>query len=507
MSKNPQAATAFPESDLRFQVLFDAAAELIFVIDPQGHILLTNRRVSAQSGYRPEELVGRHIKEFFTEASKALCDCNFPGLRASGRCSAETEFVCKDGRVLQMECVATAIPDAHGEFTSFLIVQRDITERKRVAAELADSERKFRAIFNSTFQFIGMLSTDGVLLEVNKAALELIGATERDVIGRLFWETPWWRPFPEEQDSLKAAVAQAARGEMVRFETRHADRDGNTVHVDFSLKPVVNERGETVLLIPEGRDITERRVAEETTRQHLREQAHLMRLSIMGEMAAGIAHELNQPLTALISYCGTAHSQLQDIPSVPDSLKDLLSHANQQAYRASGIIQHIRNFVSKGEARKQPVDIDATIRHMSEILDWELYESDVNVTFDLAGEGERVLANSVQMEQVLLNLIRNSIESIHHASPDKGEVIVKTRVSDGRRIVITVQDNGPGIEPRMRERLFEAFQTSKESGMGMGLSISRSIIQEHRGKIRLEHTGSGGTAFSITLPLLEQSHE
>lgn len=507
MNKNPQAGAAIGATDPRFQALFDATADFIFVIDPQGAIQLANHYASAQSGYRPNELVGRHIREFFTQDSKALCDCNLPELLRSGRARSEVEFVCKDGRVLQMDCQATAVPDGSGEFSSFLVIQRDISDSKHIAAELANSERRFRAIFNSTFQFIGMLSTEGILLEANKAALDSIGVTEKEVVGKYFWDTPWWNSLDEEREHLKAAVARAARGELVRFETRHLDRDGNVLHVDFSLKPVKNETGDTILLIPEGRDITERRAAEEITRRHLREQAHLMRLSTMGEMAAGIAHELNQPLTALISYCGTAHSRLQEMPSVPHGLADLLSRANQQAYRASGIIAHIRNFVSKGETRKQPVEIDAIILHMSEILDWELYKREGEITFDLDGRGRQVLANNVQIEQVLLNLIRNSIEAIHNASTHHGQVIVRTRVADDRTIEITVQDNGPGIEPKMRERLFEAFQTSKQGGMGMGLSISRSIIQEHRGRIRLDDTGPHGTTFSITLPLIEQDHE
>ncbi|MFZ0468563.1 MAG: PAS domain S-box protein [Thiogranum sp.] len=504
---NRETDTAQQRGEARFRTLFDSAAEFIFVIDPEGTIILTNRYVSEQSGYRADELVGKHIKAFFTENSKHHCECNFPVLRDRGHTRSEVEFVCKDGRILQMECSATAIPDEDGSFGSFLIIQRDVTERKLAAQALADSERRFRAIFNSTFQFIGLLSPDGILLEANQAALDFAGVDEKDVVGKPFWDTIWWSASKKAQEALKAAVQHAARGELIRYETEHINVNGKVIVIDFSLKPVKDDKGETVLIIPEGRDISARRQAEEAARHHQRESAHLMRLSTMGEMAAGMAHELNQPLTALISYCGTASSMLKDDPSVPTTVTDILKKSIEQAHRAGDIIRHIRNFVSKGNSCKGPVDIDSVILEMTEFLDWELRNSKVAITLDLASQGHKVRANGVQIEQVLLNLIRNSLEAIHGARISDGHLLLQTRLRNDESIVVTVTDNGPGIDADMCKRLFEPFQTSKESGMGMGLSISRSIIRAHKGKILLSETHSSGTTFCIELPVFEQEHD
>jgi PAS domain S-box-containing protein len=345
------------------------------------------------------------------------------------------------------------------------------------------------------------------LLEANQTALDFAGADEKDVVGKPFWDTVWWSNSKKTQHALRTAVQKAARGELVRYETEHISANGNVILVDFSLKPVKDDKGETVLIIPEGRDVTARRRAEEAARQHQRESAHLMRLSTMGEMAAGMAHELNQPLTALISYCGTASSILQDDPSVPTTLTDILRKAVEQAHRASDIIRHIRNFVSKGNSSKGPVDIDRIILEMTEFLDWELRNSKVAITLDLAGHGRNVRANGVQIEQVLLNLIRNSVEAIHSARISDGHLLLKTHVRNDDSVVITVNDNGPGIGADMCKRLFEPFQTSKDSGMGMGLSISRSIIRAHKGKIMLSETSSSGTTFCIELPVFEQEHD
>jgi len=506
-TRRRKADSALQESEIRFQTLFDSAAEFIFVIDPEGRIMLTNRYVSDQSCYEQDELIGRSIKDFFTEESKHICDCNFPGLRERGHNRAEIEFVCKDGRILQMECSATGIPDKNNEFTSFLIIQRDVTERKRSAEALADSERRFRAIFNSTFQFIGLLDPEGTLLEANQAALDFAGVTNDDVVGKPFWETTWWSGSAREQKRLKEAIQKASQGHLVRYETTNSGADGKIFSVDFSLKPVKNEHGETVLIIPEGRDITERKQAEEEVRRHQRESAHFMRLSLMGEMAAGMAHELNQPLAAMTSYCGTARSILSELPSAPKDLVGLLDRIAEQAHRASEIINHIRRFVSKGSTNKGFIDIDKLIIEMFDFLEWELRNNKVNIDLDMDAQGRKISANSVQIEQVLLNLIRNSLEAIQNAGISNGRLILKTRLIAGNSVQITVTDNGPGIAVEMRKRLFEPFQTSKESGMGMGLSIGRSIIQAHKGKIWLNESCKDGSSFCVELPVIDETRE
>ncbi len=377
MNEHPQPAPAGTEGDLPFRILFDTAAEFIFVLDQDSRILQTNRFVSEQSGYTPPEMKGKAVTDFFTATSRTLYHSLLPLLHRRGHARAEIELVCKSGHVLQVECQATAVPPQAGEAASVLLIQRDISALKR---------------------------------------------------------------------------------------------------------------------------------AEEKARHHQQESAHLMRLSVMGEMAASMAHELNQPLTALISYCGMALSQLKAIPSVPDSLVDILECANEQAHRASDIIHQIRSSVSKGNIRKRPMDIDNSVREVAKLLDWELADSQVELELDLQGGAIRVMANSVQIEQVLLNLISNSLEAIRQGDVSAGRLQLQTRVAaDGRSLVISVTDNGPGVSADIGSRLFEPFQTSKETGMGMGLSISRSILQAHQGTIWLEKPGPGGTTFCIRLPCLESA--
>ena len=496
-----QAVSSLARStELRLKVLLDSAAEFIFLIDPEGLILHANQVVFKGAGYRRDEVIGSHIKEFFTPESQQTCDCNFPGLRERGYNRADIDFVRKDGTIINMECSATAVPDEQGNFTSFLVIQRDITASLRTMRQLEDSERRFRAIFNSTYQFIGLLDPQGTVLEANKTALDFVGCSNADVVGKKFWDTPWWTQSPVLQDRLKAAIAEAAAGKSVRFEASHVGKQGQLWFIDFSLKPVLNEQGETVMIIPEGRDITERKLADSKAQKMREEIAHVMRLSTMGEMASGLAHELNQPLTALISYCGSALQLARQMPSPPEEFMDILERAAAQAHRAGDVIHHLREFVSKGKNKKARVVLDELIQGVIDFIGWELRDSDIQVVFQPGSNACEVFVDKVQIEQVLFNLIRNSIEAIREAGISAGRVEISSQLTADNSIVVTVADNGPGISAAMAEVLFEPYQTSKESGMGMGLSISRSIVEAHNGSLCVDKARQQGAMLSMTIP-------
>jgi PAS domain S-box-containing protein len=488
------------KAEKRLEVLFNSAAEFIILIDAEGTILRANHCLFTTSGYSSDEVIGKNIKEFFTRDSQHTCDSNFTVLRERGHNRADIDFVRKDGHIINMECSATAVPDERGAFTTFLIIQRDISERLRAAHELEESERRFRAIFNSTYQFIGLLDPEGTVLEVNQTALDFVGCSNADVIGKPFWETPWWTHSPQLQKRLREAVIEASQGKLVRFETEHIGKAGQPAVIDFSLKPILNGQGETVMIIPEGRDITERKHAEEEAQRMQQESAHVMRISTMGEMATGMAHELNQPLTALVSYCGTALQLARETPALPEGYIDILERASGQAHRAGAVIRHLREFLSKDSSSKARIVLDELIQGVIDFTSWEVRDSDIQITFLPGSPGREVLAGKVQIEQVLINLIRNSIEAIRQAGISAGQVDIATRPAAAGSIEVTVADNGPGVDPTVAGSLFEPYQTSKKDGMGMGLSISRSIIEAHNGKLWNDEQRQQGALFCISIP-------
>jgi two-component system sensor kinase FixL len=286
----------------------------------------------------------------------------------------------------------------------------------------------------------------------------------------------------------------------VRFEAEHIGKEGQTAIIDFSLKPVLNEHDEVVMIIPEGRDITERKHAEAEALRMQMESEHVMRISTMGEMASGMAHELNQPLAALVSYCGTALQLARDTPSLPEEYIDILERASSQAHRAGDVIRHLREFLSKGSNNKARVVLDDLIQGVIDFISWEVRDSDIQITFLPGSPGREVLAGKVQIEQVLINLIRNSVEAIRQADISGGQVNIATGTAADGSIEVTVADNGPGIAPSVAGSLFEPYQTSKEEGMGMGLSISRSIIEAHDGRLWADEKRPQGALFSISIP-------
>ncbi len=494
ITKLKQTENTLRKSETRLKTLFNSAPELIFVVNPEGEIIKANRQVYEQLGFKEAEVIGANIAKF-------SCDCNFTGLREGGYTQADVELVGKDGRVMQMDCSATAMPDEDGNLSTYLIIQRDVTERKKAAAALANSEQRFRVIFDSIYQLVGVLDPDGILLQANKTALEFGGIKKEDVVGRPFWDTYWWCYSADVQNRLKAAVKDAAAGKPVRYE-ENVRGDNNIIRtIDFTLKPVTNQHGETVLIIPEGRDITDAKRAEEELQLRRQEIAHVIRLSTMGEMASGMAHELNQPLMSIVSYCGTASSLVQSLTDPPPELEEILGRASVQAHRAASVIQHLREFVGKDSDYKQPIDIDQVIGQINDLLGSELKNASVILQHDLDGKGCKVMANSVQIEQVLVNLVRNSIEAIKGAESSGGKIILKTCVARDEAIEVTVMDNGPGIDANMIGRVFDPFQTSKASGMGMGLPISRSIIEGHGGRIWVDEGNHDGVSFGISLPI------
>ena len=501
ITKRKQAENTLRKSEARLQALFDSAVEFIFVTDSVGKIIKVNRYVYEQSGYRADEVIGSHLGEFLTEKSQHILDWNLPGRRERGYDRADIEFVCKDGRVLLMECSATAVPDENGAFTTFLIIQRDVTERTRTATALAISEQRFRAIFNSSYQLIGLLDSDGILLEANQTALDLGGLRQEDVVGRPFWDTYWWRYSTEVQDRLKAAIKAASRGNPVRYEEDVLDGEGAIRTIDFTLIPVVNQQDETILIVPEGRDVTDKKRAEAEAQRHHQEMSHVIRLSTAGEMASGMAHELNQPLTALVSYCGTAALLVKSMSSPPPQLGEILELAREQAHRAGDIIRHLREFVSKGNSHHELVELSQIIQGVIIFLKHDAQECGVKIEFYPGCQACKVKVNKIQIEQVLVNMIRNSLEAIGSAKTTGGQVVLQTRLLPNDLVKVTVTDNGPGIDAAMAGMLFNPFRTSKETGMGIGLSLSRTIIEAHGGKLWVDKDYQNGALFAFELPV------
>jgi two-component system sensor kinase FixL len=361
--------------------------------------------------------------------------------------------------------------------------------------EIARSERYLQI---SRAMIIG-LDRNGVVKLINRCGCEILGYSEKDILGRNWFETV----VPDHsRDEVYKNFHKIIAGEIEplrRYESCILTKNGVTRYIDWNNDIETNRKGMIIGTLSSGQDITERKRVEKKARHQQQDMAHIMRISTMGEMATGMAHELNQPLTALVSYCATAETLVNALPEPPQQLSEILSCATEQAHRAGDIIRHLREFVSKKDKNIEIFDLDQAITDVITFLKWEIQESGVIVEFRAGGQSCKIQACRIQIEQVLINLLQNSLEAIRDGNIVNGKVVITSCLKANDMIEVTVADNGPGIESSIANRIFHQFQTSKKSGMGIGLSLSRTIIEAHGGKLWVDKNYQDGTLFGFVL--------
>ena len=378
-------------------------------------------------------------------------------------------------------------------------LQREMAERRQTEEALRASERTFHAIFDHAFQLMGLLTPSGVLLKSNRTSLEFSGLDESQLVDKLFWESSWWNQDAQLQSQLREAVAQAAAGNLVRFEVTHRAADASLHYFDFSIKPVRDEAGRVVLLIPEGRDITERRKLGEQLRQSQKMEA-------VGTLAGGIAHDFNNMLTAIIGFGSLLQLQLGAASPLQDYVTEILAASDRAANLTSGLL----SFSRKQIIDSGPVALNDVVKKIDKFL-LRIIGEDIELKTTLAAQELVIDADSGQLEQVLMNLVANARD----AMPSGGALQIKTErievtenrdglfLEPGSYAVLSVSDTGDGIDQTTQQRIFEPFFTTKElgKGTGLGLSIVYGIIEQHNGKITVESEPGKGTSFKIHLKL------
>jgi two-component system sensor kinase FixL len=247
------------------------------------------------------------------------------------------------------------------------------------------------------------------------------------------------------------------------------------------------------------RDLSERQQTEARLQELQSELVHISRLTAMGEMASTLAHELNQPLSAIANYLRGSHRLIGDTDPKSAKLRDALDKATEQALRAGDIIRRLRDFVARGETEVKLESITKLVEEASALALVGAKQYGVRVLFNLDPDTDRVYADKVQVQQVLLNLIRNAIEAITDAGSPRREISVEATAIDDDMVRISVSDTGPGIAPEIAAQLFQPFVTTKRQGMGVGLSISRTIVEAHGGELWVEPRSGGGSVFHLTL--------
>ena len=370
-------------------------------------------------------------------------------------------------------------------------------ENSRLYRELELREARIRRLVDANIVGVAITRTDGAILDMNDAALAIIGCTRAEVrTGRIRWRelTP-----PDWQAASDRAVAQLrATGSFDVFEKELFRQDGSRVPVLLAGAAVDDARQESVVFVI---DLTERK-RDEQERERLRQVqadlAHIDRISMMGVLTASLAHELKQPITAAITDARTCVRWLsRDQPDVERARKAATRVLSSGA-RAADLIDHLRSFYRKDTQRQRvPVDLNELIGEMVVLLEREAKEHGVSLRADLAASPSTVTADRVQLQQVLMNLMLNGIEAMTDLG---GELTVSSRLAEHGHLTLSVSDTGVGLPAEEPERMFATFFSTKPQGSGMGLAISRSIVESHGGRLWATANEGRGATFHFTLP-------
>ena len=348
---------------------------------------------------------------------------------------------------------------------------------------------------------------DGRVLYVNRALADMVGYAPEELNGRLP-PMPYW-----PSDSIEASMLRHRRnmaGDAPRggYETRWRHREGRPIDVILFEAPLVDARGRHIGWMGSILDITERKRLEERERRQTDTMAHHARLTMLGEIASTLAHELNQPLTAISSYNAGVLNSLQRVnatPPIDPLVLRALQRLGEQAAHAGRIVQRIREFLTRREPRLEACALNGVVEGAAALLQRELARQRVQFTLTLDPQLPSVVADAVLIEQVVINLIRNACDALGEQpeAPDRPRTIeARTRRTPDQRFVrIDVRDNGPGLQGRRIEALCAPFYSTKLEGMGMGLAICRSILEAHQGALDATEAPGGGAWFSMTLPV------
>ncbi|MDW9665038.1 sensor histidine kinase FixL, partial [Sinorhizobium meliloti] len=388
-----------------------------------------------------------------------------------------------------------------GSAVLLIVALGEVLEAARRAIDRTEDvvrarDAHLRSILDTVPDATVVSATDGTIVSFNAAAVRQFGYAEEEVIGQnLRILMP--EPYRHEHDGYLQRYMATGEKRIIGIDrvVSGQRKDGST----FPMKLAVGEMrsGGERFFTGFIRDLTEREESAARLEQIQAELARLARLNEMGEMASTLAHELNQPLSAIANYSHGCTRLLRDMDdAVATRIREALEEVASQSLRAGQIIKHLREFVTKGETEKAPEDIRKLVEEAAALALVGSREQGVRTVFEYLPGAEMVLVDRIQVQQVLINLMRNAIEAMRHV--DRRELTIRTMPADPGEVAVVVEDTGGGIPEEVAGQLFKPFVTTKASGMGIGLSISKRIVEAHGGEMTVSKNEAGGATFRFT---------
>jgi two-component system, LuxR family, sensor kinase FixL len=487
-----------------FQAVLDAAVDAVVLFDHEGRIELLNHAGERMFGYNEQEVIGLKVNILLPEPYRSqhedylrhYIEAGEPRIIGIGR-----ELIAKrrDGSEFSAELAVGRVQGTEPpRFVGFI---RDITVRRNAEEALRRSEAQLTIAQEIANLGNYVVHFDGKYEDYWSPHLYR-------VLGRRYGE-----PYIAVYEYLEPMVhpADRARWQQARAELdasgRQMDTEYRVIHPDGSLRYVHHlaqttraADGRPLRQVGTLHDITDRRRAEDEARQMQDRIAHFGRISTMGEMAAGIAHEVNQPLTAIATYAQACQRLLGQDDASKDEVEAALAHIGAQALRAGEVIRRLRTFVKNREVRRELVEANRLLEDVLTLAQTDARHNGVRILLEPAPQAPLVQADAVQIQQVILNLVRNSIDAMLEVPEARREIVLRTLVDSEGDVEFMVADRGVGVDATTMAELFNPFFTTKPGGTGLGLSISRSIVRAHGGKLWCGANPGGGARFFFTLP-------
>ena len=367
-----------------------------------------------------------------------------------------------------------------------------------VIAAAREREERLRSITQTAPDAIVVIDETGIIDTVNPAAERLFGYASDELVGENV-KILMPSPYREAHDAHLGRYRETGQKRVIGIGRVVVGRrkDGTTFPARLSIGEIELEQGR--LFTGFLHDITERQDIQRRAGILQQELMHASRLSAMGEMASGIAHELNQPLTAIMNYAKAARRHLERTEPDPAPIADLVDKAGHQAERAAEIIKRLRRFIRKDESERRLEPINTVVEEAAALALIGASDRNIELIFSLDDALPPVLMDRIEVQQVVLNILRNAIEAFEGTGERK--IRISTRATGPRQVEVDIRDNGPGLAPHVADDPFRPFQTTKADGMGIGLAISHTIIDSHGGQLWAENPPEGGAAFRFTLPV------
>ena len=490
---------------LEYRALLDAAVDAIIVIDHRGTIQEFSQAAQRVFGYTADEAIGHNVNLLMPEPYHSEHDgyleryvgTRDPHIIGIGR---EVRAKRKDGSLFACDLAVGQVQGV--EPPRFIGFIRDITARKEAEEQLRRSEAELRlaqelANLGNYVMHVGDDSRDYFSPQLHR----ILGVRPGDErVARTEFLGKWVHASDRKRVAAEFARMDSGKAAL-DIEYQVVLRDGTLKHLHHLAQAVFGPDGRVQKYVGTIHDITDRRRAEDEARVLQERLTHFSRLSTMGEMAAGLAHEINQPLSAIATYAQACQRLIRQPEPEIEDVTAALEQINAQALRAGEVIRRLRNFVKNREVKREPVNCARLLEDLRTLAETDARLHNIRLRLDCQEPLPTVYADPIQLQQVVLNLVRNAIDAMVDVPEDRREVVLLTREATDGEVEVTVADHGTGLAPEATEHLFNPFFTTKASGTGLGLAISRSIVRAHGG--RLWHTPNDGCGvrFHFTLPV------